>query len=235
MSGCPLWGERLDHRTGQNSRVPLSRISWSLTVGICLIAAMLLIYGYVRLLRRAARGGPPRQAVNLRCYPSFGSRSGASAGAVFLGLEVDQHVGAAQTPADRRPGARARARARWRRAVDGTARAGRCSGGCPRAAPRSLWKPTISDAPFARSRRGSRRARRRAAPRPRARGSSGSIRTPEKTIAQATTSATIGSSTSRRSPRPAPGRQHAHRGERVGAQVRRVALERGESCTCAWR
>ena len=31
----------------QNSRVPLARISWLVTVGICLIAALLLLlYGY---------------------------------------------------------------------------------------------------------------------------------------------------------------------------------------------
>jgi hypothetical protein len=39
---------------GQNSRVPLSRISWLVTVGICLIASLLLLvngyYGYSGVL-----------------------------------------------------------------------------------------------------------------------------------------------------------------------------------------
>ncbi len=36
------------HQSGQNSAVPLSRISWLVTVGICLIAALLvLLNGYV--------------------------------------------------------------------------------------------------------------------------------------------------------------------------------------------
>jgi hypothetical protein len=39
---------------GQNSGVPLSRISWLVTVGICLIAALLLLldgyYGYTLVL-----------------------------------------------------------------------------------------------------------------------------------------------------------------------------------------
>jgi hypothetical protein len=44
---------RILHR-GQNSGVPLSRISWLVTVGICLIAALLLLlngyYGYAGVL-----------------------------------------------------------------------------------------------------------------------------------------------------------------------------------------
>ena len=44
-----LRGERVGH-CGQNSRVPLARISWLVTVGICLIAALLLLlegyFGY---------------------------------------------------------------------------------------------------------------------------------------------------------------------------------------------
>ena len=44
-----LGSERVGH-PGQNRHVPLSRISWLVTVGICLIAAVLLLvngyYGY---------------------------------------------------------------------------------------------------------------------------------------------------------------------------------------------
>jgi hypothetical protein len=40
--------------TRQNARVPLSRISWVVTVGICLLAALLLLlngyYGYSGVL-----------------------------------------------------------------------------------------------------------------------------------------------------------------------------------------
>ena len=40
--------------TRQNERVPLSRISWVVTVGICLLAALLLLlngyYGYSGVL-----------------------------------------------------------------------------------------------------------------------------------------------------------------------------------------
>ena len=48
-----LRGERVGHRR-QNRRVPLARISWLATVGICLIAALLLLlngyYGYAGVL-----------------------------------------------------------------------------------------------------------------------------------------------------------------------------------------
>ena len=58
-----LRGERVGHRR-QNRRVPLARISWLATVGICLIAALLLLlngyFGYAGVLlapwaRAAAR------------------------------------------------------------------------------------------------------------------------------------------------------------------------------------
>jgi ABC-type Na+ efflux pump permease subunit len=48
-----LRSERIWH-SRQNSRVPLARISWLVTVGICLIAALLLLlsgyYGYAGVL-----------------------------------------------------------------------------------------------------------------------------------------------------------------------------------------
>ena len=48
-----LRGERVGHRR-QNRRVPLARISWLATVGICLVAALLLLlngyYGYAGVL-----------------------------------------------------------------------------------------------------------------------------------------------------------------------------------------
>ena len=48
-----LRGERVGHRR-QNRHVPLARISWLATVGICLIAALLLLlngyYGYAGVL-----------------------------------------------------------------------------------------------------------------------------------------------------------------------------------------
>jgi hypothetical protein len=48
-----LRSERVGHPR-QNSRVPLARISWLVTVGICLIAALLLLlegyYGYSGVL-----------------------------------------------------------------------------------------------------------------------------------------------------------------------------------------
>ena len=69
--------------------MPLSRISWWVTVGVCLIAALLLLLnGYSGYSGRAARRRRAA-AVNLRLASSL------------LGLEVDQHVGAAQARADR--------------------------------------------------------------------------------------------------------------------------------------
>jgi hypothetical protein len=48
-----LWGERVGHRR-QNRHVPLARISWLATVGICLLAALLLLlngyFGYAGVL-----------------------------------------------------------------------------------------------------------------------------------------------------------------------------------------
>jgi len=38
-----LGAERLGRHRGHNTQVPLSRISWLVTVGICLIAALLLL------------------------------------------------------------------------------------------------------------------------------------------------------------------------------------------------
>ena len=48
-----LRGERVGHRR-QNRHVPLARISWLVTVGLCLIAALLLLlngyFGYAGVL-----------------------------------------------------------------------------------------------------------------------------------------------------------------------------------------
>ena len=50
---CALRSERVVHAS-QNSHVPLARISWLVTVGICLIAALLLLlegyFGYSGVL-----------------------------------------------------------------------------------------------------------------------------------------------------------------------------------------
>ena len=50
---CALRSEHVGH-SRQNSRVPLARIAWLVTVGICLIAALLLLvsgyYGYSGVL-----------------------------------------------------------------------------------------------------------------------------------------------------------------------------------------
>jgi hypothetical protein len=54
------------HPAGQNTGVPLSKISWLVTVAICLIAALLLLvndyYGYSGVLVAIAAAA----AINLR-------------------------------------------------------------------------------------------------------------------------------------------------------------------------
>ena len=63
-AGRRLGTERVGHE-GQNSRVPISRISWLVTVAICLIAALLLLlngyFGYSGVLLAVAAAA----AVNL--------------------------------------------------------------------------------------------------------------------------------------------------------------------------
>jgi hypothetical protein len=60
-----LRAETAGRPSGQNTGVPLSRISWLVTVGICLIAALLLLvngyYGYSGVLLAVALAA----AVNL--------------------------------------------------------------------------------------------------------------------------------------------------------------------------
>ena len=61
-----IWGRHYRRHVGQNSRVPLQRISWMVTVGICLIAALLLLLngysGYFGVLLAVGAAA----AVNLR-------------------------------------------------------------------------------------------------------------------------------------------------------------------------
>src|SRR3954452_8639999 len=79
----------------------LSRIAWLVTVGVCLVAALILLLsgydGYAGVSLAVAGA----DAINLFCIPAAVGAELLARPHAVRGLEVDQHVGAVQALLDR--------------------------------------------------------------------------------------------------------------------------------------
>ena len=202
----------------------LARISWLVTVGICLITrSILLLSGYDGYAGVDARGRDRGRRIN-----SVREAALARPHAV-LGLEVDQHVGAVELGLDRvlqlvrRCGAPPRATCRG-----GTARAGRRSGARPPGGCAAGGSRRRRGRRTTRSRRGSLVAARRPAA-PRRQHAQRAHRDPDagdddRRRDHAARRRASQSRAGHADQREAD--EHADRRVGVGAQVRRVALQR---------